>query len=182
MRIDGVFVLGFMLSTAILGATELSQTRVVFDVVGKPSFIRIHGEGTQLSHQIVAEKEGAFEVFVIPLADLKTGIDVVDERMKKDYLKVKDFPVAKLKIPVAKKSVFDFPSEKTFEGTLSLHGQTRPVRVSATTDGEKVTAHFEIKMTDYGIEVPQWTGARLADTVTVGVSLVPLVLVPELAR
>ena len=74
------------------------------------------------------------------------------------------------------------PGEKEFAGTLTLHGVTKPVTIKAQRAESWVKSQFEIKLTDYGIAIPEWSGISVAETVKLGISFLPVSSVPTLAR
>lgn len=154
-------------TTALVAFAGVQNSSVTFEAVGKPSFIKIRGEGGKITHQLVEEKEGRFDVFEVALNDLTTGINMRDEHMKEKYLQVKEHPKAILKIPAGPEDVLQFASEKEAQGTLTLHGQTKPLKVKAIKDGNKISSEFDIKLSDYGIEIPTYAGITMADKVKV---------------
>jgi polyisoprenoid-binding protein YceI len=163
-------------------AVELGSPNVCFEATGKPSFIKIEGEGKKLIHTEKKENEKTFDVFEFELADLSTGIDMRDEHMKEKYLQVKQFPKATLSFVMGEKPLLDFTGEKELTGTLTLHGQTKPVVVKAKKDGKNVEGAFEIKLSDFGIQIPEWSGITVADTVKVRANFEAVLQAPVLAR
>ena len=154
-----------------LKAVELKNAEVSFTAVGSPSFLRITGEANKLDYVVATEKGGEkFDVFEFPLKELSTGIDLRDEHMKEKYLDVKEYPTALLKFRQQEKSILSFEDKKTLEGTLSLHGQTKAVLIEAQKKGKRIQAHYEIKLSDFGIKIPEWAGITIADKVSVQTS------------
>jgi len=154
-----------------LNAKELKHADVSFTAVGSPSFLRITGEASKLDYVVTTDKGGGkFEVFEFTLNELSTGIDLRDEHMKEKYLDVKEYPTAILKFRQQDKSILSFEDKKTLEGTLSLHGQTRAILIEAQKKGNRIQAYYEIKLSDFGIKIPEWAGVTIADKVSVQTS------------
>lgn len=169
-------------ATALVATAGVQNSSVTFEAIGKPSFIKIKGEGGKVIHQLVQEKEGKFDVFEVALADLTTGIDMRDEHMKNKYLQVKDHPKAILKIPAGPGDLMQFTAEKESQGTLTLHGQTKPIKIVATKSGNKISSEFDVKLSDYGIEIPTYAGITMADKVKVRTEFEPMLDTKALPR
>jgi len=158
----------FTLSAAASHAALSSptDTRVSFQVSG-PAGLKIEGSTGEL--QVV--DDGTNLTVTIPLANLTTGISLRDKHMK-DYLETAKYPTATLtvargalKIPAAGAVEADAP------GTLSLHGQTKPVSVhyDSKWDGSVFATHGRVHllMTDFGITVPSYLGVTVKPDVDV---------------
>lgn len=147
------------------------DSEVEFTAIGKPGFLRINGESKHLSGTANIEKGTAD--FTFSLGTLVTGMDMRDRHMKDNYLEVKKFPDASLKITKfdvgAKKSV-----DQDFEGELSLHGITKPVTGHAkfecgTEQNCEIEAKLTLKLSDYGIAIPEYAGITVAEKVDIRV-------------
>jgi polyisoprenoid-binding protein YceI len=162
-----------MAASPAVQATLSSPTdaRVVFDAAG-PAGLKIEGTTSDLS---VAEDNGNV-VITVPLANLTTGIALRDHHMRDKYLEVPKFPSAILAIPRAVLK-FGNPGEKVegdAQGTITLHGQSRPITVHYDTkdDGSTLAAHgaFRLNMNDFGITVPVYLGVTVKPDVDVSAS------------
>ena len=113
----------------------------------------------------------------VPLANLATGIALRDQHMKERYLEVGRFPDAgphrgsgrRSRVPAGGGQLSaDAP------GTLTLHGQTRPVtvRYDATSDADGLLVHgkLHLRMDDFGITVPSYLGVTVKPDVDVAAS------------
>ena len=180
LKSQGLLLLIF--ASSLSYATDLKNVEVVFEAVGKPSFIKIKGEANKLTHSEVKVGEHRSDVFEFDLNELNTGIDMRDEHMKEKYLNVKEFPKATLTLPFTDKSNVELAAPTDIAGTLTLHGQTKPVAVKASRNGKKITSNFEIKLSEFGIEIPEWSGIKVADTVKVRTNFEPVLNTPVLAR
>jgi polyisoprenoid-binding protein YceI len=148
--------------------------------VGKPSFIKIRGKGEPAKGELKVDGKKASGVFEFQVGTLDTGIDLRNEHMREKYLQVKEHPTAKLEIKDLVLNEDFNParpkiSEQAFEGELTLHGVTKPVRGKFTV-GEKrdVAADFKIKLSDFNVEIPKYLGVTVADEVNVEVKIAEL--------
>jgi hypothetical protein len=144
-----------------------------FLAVGKPAMIKIKGAALAPDTKAIIENNKMNVESNLVLNNLDTGIGLRDEHMKDEFLEIKKFPTAQLKI-----SNIDLPpnfetkptaiSGKAFTGTLKLHGKEQ--KISGTfslSDSLQLVAKFDIKLTDFGIEIPNYLGIVVADTVAI---------------
>jgi polyisoprenoid-binding protein YceI len=162
------------LSVSAAGEAALSSptnAHVSFRAVG-PAGLTIEGTTPDLR----AAEDGGNLVIVVPLANLTTGISLRDQHMKEKYLEVARYPDTTLTLA---RSALRLPAggervEADAPGTLSLHGQTRPVLVhyQATRDGDAFAAsgRFRVTMTEYGVNVPSYLGVTVKPDVDVSAS------------
>jgi|SRR5580692_293273 polyisoprenoid-binding protein YceI len=143
---------------ALSGPTEASVT---FKVSG-PAGMTI--EGT--THDLRATEDNGNLTIVVPLANVTTGIALRDKHMKDD-LEAPKYPEVTLTIA---RSALKVPgggdrTEADAPGTLTLHGQTKPVSVhyDAKADAGSFLAHGKIhfSMSDFGIVVPSYLGVTV---------------------
>ena len=96
--------------------------------------------------------------------------------MREKYLEVPKYPAAVLTIARAALKLPN-PGEKVeadAPGTITLHGQSRPVSVNydAKDDGATLVTHgaFRINMNDFGITVPVYLGVTVKPDIDVTAS------------
>lgn len=152
------------------------QGKVEFLAIGKPSMLKIHGKAPSASASLKVEGTKLTGTAAFPLESLDTGINLRNEHMKEKYLKVKEFPNATLSIHEAEvdpefASTLSNKGEKDFKGTLELHGKKNSVEGKYTAKSGVVQAKFQLKITDYGIEIPSYLGVKVAEVVDVNVEL-----------
>jgi polyisoprenoid-binding protein YceI len=93
--------------------------------------------------------------------------------MREKYLEVPKFPAAVLTVPRASIKVPNAGErvEADAQGTILLHGQSRPITVhyDAKDDGGAVATHgaFHVNMNDFGITVPVYLGVTVKPDVDV---------------
>lgn len=160
-------VAGTMALASLTGysATRTVAGQVTFQAVGKPSFMKINGEGGQVVG--TAEEDAAGVVtgtFTVQTGTLTTGMALRDKHMRDKYLGTGE---AKLVLKPWTKTAAASP----FAGDLTIKGQTKAVTgtASVSSDG-KLHAEFALNVEDYpAIGVPSFEGITVAGKVTVTV-------------
>jgi polyisoprenoid-binding protein YceI len=177
---------GFLSAASVYAATpgitvdlKPDSTKIVFTAVGRPSALKIKGEGAKASGQLTALNEALTGEITTDLKDFQTGIALRDHHMKEKYLEVDKpgFSSAVLKIVSFSlpKGFFDKSSEtqSDFTGKLRLHGVEKDVKGTASTkyrpeSGDlSGTATFKVALADFGIDVPKFAGITVAQDVDV---------------
>ncbi len=156
------------LLVAVVAHAKLARTgdaQVSFHATG-PAGLSIVGTTNELA---VAETDTDV-VVTVPLSKLDTKIDLRNRHMREKYLEVAKYPNAELHVA---KSAVQAPSGKA-TGSLTLHGQTKPVTFAYTTKPEgsatAVTSSFRVVMSDFGIEKPGYAGVSVKPEVDVDVA------------
>ncbi len=145
-----------------------SKGHLVFEAVGKPAMIKIKGESPAPKSSMMHSKGSVRIESALELDQLKTGIDLRDEHMKEKYLEIKKYSQAKLIIENLAIPENTEIKDQEFSGTLNLHGKEAPVKgVFNMSKDRLVEAEFKIKLTDYGIEIPEYMGINVAETVNI---------------
>jgi polyisoprenoid-binding protein YceI len=174
-----------VLSIAVFSATAGAATQTLsakggqVDILalGRPSFVKIHGVGEAPSGKVLVDGKAVSGEFEFALKTLATGIELRDEHMKNKYLEVEKFPKARLVIQKVKTTdgwSVQKPTLKdaAFEGTLTLHGITKPVTGTFSMgDKRDVSAKFDVKLTDFQVIVPSFAGITVKDEVEVNVKI-----------
>jgi polyisoprenoid-binding protein YceI len=160
---------------------------VSFRAIAKPGSVKINGTGAtptgkfNLSAGSKADAVQVTGVSEFDLTSLDTGIGLRTEHMKKKYLQTDQFPKASLKItsigiPSAKLGQEINEDKASFDGILTLHGKDGPVHGTMEIHGKPaqwdMTTHFDLKLTDFSIEVPTFMGITVNDQVDVTVHTV----------
>jgi polyisoprenoid-binding protein YceI len=148
-----------------------ADARVTFDASG-PAGMKIEGTTTDLQ----VTEDGGNVVISVPLAHLSPGIGLRDHHMREKYLEVQKYPAATLTIG---RSALRLPAsgESTTgdaSGTVTLHGQSRPVGVHYEVKGEgptlSVHGSLHVNMNDFGITVPVYLGVTVKPDIDVSAS------------
>jgi polyisoprenoid-binding protein YceI len=165
-------------------------------VTGRTAEVR--GFVTFDPQDIIGTAKGGFEV---DLASLKTGINLRDKHMREQYLETDKYPLVIFKLTrVAQASSNMLENNQTvdlvLEGQFKLHGVTRdisiPVSVKFTKATEetkkhrpgnllRITADFDVLLSDYNITRPQFVILKLDDNQKVSIDLMASTELPEVA-
>jgi hypothetical protein len=116
----------------------------------------------------------------VDLRTLDSGIGLRNEHMRGRYLEVdkgEGFATAVLSdIRLTDAKDEGFQGATAFNGSLSLHGTSRPVagraQVRRDGNGVRVEASFPVLVPEFGIEKPRYLGVGVKDEVQVKVSFV----------
>jgi polyisoprenoid-binding protein YceI len=124
----------------------------------------------------------------VPVDQLRTGIDARDEHLRgPDWLDTAKFKTIEFEsTKVTKKDDKNW----TVEGDFTLHGVKKPITVDIVlreipleliqkahwgeTPGLGFATRFKIKLSDFGVKIPQIAVAKVNDEWTVGIDLVAL--------
>lgn len=149
--------------------------------VGKPSFLKIKGQGPAATGEVKIDSGKAKAKFQFELKELTTGIQLRDEHMREKYLEVGKHAQAILEVEgldVGGGWSLKTPALKSnFTGKLTLHGVTQPMtgEFEMKPDG-RVEAKFKLKLSDFKIEIPSYAGITVANEVDVKVVVEKLVV------
>ncbi len=167
-----------MLVVKFASAAELiSQSGTVkFTAIGKPGFLKIRGEskGSYPNGKIKIDKNAINGEFSFDLKSLDTGIELRNEHMKDKYLEVSKYATAKLTLtPITSPSSELKDMKEKFTGELSLHGVTKKIDGNYQYWGKdkKVKADFEIKVSDFKIDIPKYLGVTVSETVQIEIEI-----------
>lgn len=148
---------------------RMGDAAVQFTAIG-PGGLRIGGRSGDLQ---VTDTGAAIKV-TVPLAGLKTGIDLRDRHMKEKYLHVAQYPNAVLEVQRAalKQPAAGGSVTAEVDGTLLLHGVTKPVHFKYAAKHEggriRVDGGLRIDIRNHGIEVPSYMGLKVKPEVEAG--------------
>ncbi|MGE0631173.1 MAG: YceI family protein [Pseudobdellovibrionaceae bacterium] len=164
--------------TSSAASSKISlEGSVSFLAIGKPSFLKIKGKGDSLKGKAEVAGSQVTGEFQFPLKNLSTGINMRDEHMKDKYLQVSQFPNATLKITKLDLPVdFDVKNselkDQKFEGTMQIHGKEKPIAGTANFNGKDstLTAKMNLKISDYGVDIPSYMGITVSEDVEVEIT------------
>ncbi len=170
-----MLVFAFQLVAAM--TLDPGKGKTQFIAVGRPSALKINGTGIGPAGNLKLDKVGEEYVIngeaVMDLSSLDTGIEMRDRHMKEKYLEVEKFKNAKLVFKDVK-----IPSDKVKKGgevdvnaMLDLHGEQKTVPVSMVLEAKdgviKTVAKFKVKLSEFKISIPTFSGVTVADEVTI---------------
>jgi polyisoprenoid-binding protein YceI len=144
--------------------------KVVFKTKGWPNLVTIKGEGTGVSGVLMEEMGKVSGELNFDLTTLKTGIELRDSHMKDNYLDVKQFPTAKLKL-TSVEVPNDLDGSIEFKGIMNLHGVQKEIsgKADLERDGKTLSMKAEIplKLSDFKIAIPSYQGITVAEKVKI---------------
>jgi len=169
-------LLGSMLHALVLKSKSGS---IDFLAVGKPGFLKIKGESKNNAFavgEVKVEKTQVQGEFQFNLENLKTGIELRDEHMKLKYLEIEKAENKTAKLKITKLEVeegkINEGFQKPFEGELTLHGVTKPIKGTVNFNGSDLTSkvNFEIILSDFKVDIPSYMGVTVSEKVEITVS------------
>jgi polyisoprenoid-binding protein YceI len=165
-HLGGAFVLAAALAVVVpslaqAGMTVSGKPKISFFAVGSPGFLDIEGESTV----VTTADDGTKLSFVVPMSSVTSGIDLRDDHMNNEYVKVAQFPNATLtlaKADVKWPAALAESATGTVKGTFNVHGVDQPVDIAYTVKksktGYRVNAKFPFDVTTHGIAIPSYLG------------------------
>lgn len=164
-----LFSLGILTLSAQTFAVTIPLTGTMsFLAVGRPAMIKIRGESDKAYGKAELEKSVSGSIS-LPIESIKTGIDMRDRHMRERYLEAAKYPDAVLTFKDL--ALKDGDSTIELPALFKIHGVEKPVKVKADlhVDAKSISAkgHFEVNLTDYGIEIPSYAGIKVADKVEI---------------
>lgn len=171
-------------SNAVAGETYYFGTnpaRTNISFVGEADLETILGYSNSISGSINTDGSGEL---TIPVADMKTGIDMRDEHMRgADWLDAATHANIILKITSLKQD----GKKYVYEGTLEIKGKSQKVSGEAKVkfvDAEKaakfmlgdgawvsVKTSFEVKLADFGVAIPDMVASKVSGTWSIDVDI-----------
>jgi polyisoprenoid-binding protein YceI len=140
----------------------------------------IVGVTNKATGEIVIKKkvEDSSVSLTVPVDSMKTGIDMRDEHLRNEmWLDAKKHPTITFKSKKVKEAG---PRSIEVTGDFTMHGVTKEITVTVTgkeldeaqakaakfPPGKwgKFTAEFDVKLSDYGVQVPEMAATKVSDT------------------
>ncbi len=114
--------------------------------------------------------------FEVPLNTLKTGIDMRDRHMRENYLHTDEHPYVSYKGEITAVQQAGGDTLRVFtKGRLDLHDQPKDYAILCTIvptpSGFFVAAQFDIRLTDFDIEVPSLMFLKIDELIQVEVQV-----------
>ncbi len=153
-----------------------------FTAIGRPAALKIVGHGVGPTGQLVLAPDGSDYLLSgtvdLDLESFDTGIEMRDKHMKEKYLETAKNRKATVKFVSAHlaKETLEKNGEVTLPALLLLHGVEKPVEVKTSflkdSSGElKTTSSFQIKISDFGIQIPSFSGLTVADQIQIKIEM-----------
>jgi polyisoprenoid-binding protein YceI len=163
--------------------THSARTNITFE--SKAEIETIIGTTNQASGSATLDGEKVNVAISVPVASLRTGIDLRDEHLRGDkFLEAAKFPAIEFTAAGTATKKGDLYG---IEGTLKIRGIEKklgvqieareiPADLAAKAKlgaGEwiRVRGSFEVKLGDFGIKIPEGGAAKLSETIQITVDL-----------
>lgn len=175
--------------------THPARTNITF--VSEADLETIHGvtNAVQGAVRIDATGRSASGVLQAGVRSMKTGIDLRDEHMRSEqWLDAKRHPWIRLQVVKAVESedgrTWDYTALLTIKGTTrEMKGKARvtaiPDRLArALGPGSwlRVRTAFDVRLSDFGIQVPQTVGAKVSPTWAISIDVYGTTVLPKRRR
>ena len=150
------------LTAAAAGVERTGDASASFNGRG-PAGFKLEGKASEVK----LEDDGKVLKVIVPLAGLKTGIDLRDKHMREKYLQVDKYPDAVLEVPWSAVTLPEDGKSVTQKGRgkMTLHGQTKEVpftyTVQRTGNTYQVTGNTPLNIKEFGIEIPSYLGVTV---------------------
>ena len=161
----------FAINQVPVEAFQASSGKIDFYAIGKPSMLKIHGSADSLKGTFNKNNGEVSGHFTVNMADFSSGLSLRDSHTKNKVFEVEKYPTAEITLkPFQVKT-----SEKNkFTGVLKFHGVEKEVQGEMTFDFSDKKAKFEssfnIQLTDFNIQPPEFAGMKINNEVRVAVS------------
>lgn len=174
----------FLLGTICIMAT-MAQAQVWFTKTGTVSFFShtavedIQATNSEAVSFIDAAKgEFRFQVLIKGFRFPKAAMQ--DHFNDANYMDSDQFPKADFKGTLTNPAAVNFKKDGVYkvevQGTMTMHGQTKAIKVPGTITIKNgvptVDAVFNVKRSDFGIRVPNFSAAKIAEEIEVTVKCV----------
>ncbi len=112
--------------------------------------------------------------FAIPIKSFEFSKSLMQEHFNEKYMETEKFPKASFSGSIERWEYGKSMEEATAKGKLTIHGVTKEITTKGTVNFSKkkliITAKFNIKLIDYGVEVPSLMFQKIAEVVEVTVN------------
>jgi polyisoprenoid-binding protein YceI len=166
-----IITLYVLFSLPALAKIKIINSEVKFSAIGKPSFIKANGSLPLIDANFILNEDQFSGDAKVSIIKLNSGIESRDKHLKEAYLHAKKFPEAELLIKEQKVSINN--SSQTIRAILKLHGIEKEIELDTklSKEGKVVSleSNFEIRLSDFSIELPSFKGITAANKVKINV-------------
>ena len=168
-----IVCLSFVFTTLVVAQEKYSTKNgtIVFEA-SVPSFEEVKAKNENVS-AILNVETGDFASLVL-INGFRFKVALMEEHFNENYMESSKFPKAIVKGKLKDFSVSklnDGVSNYTLEGTITIHGVTKPfetsLSISKKGDSLHVESQFVLNPTDFNIEIPKIVSNKIADEVNV---------------
>jgi polyisoprenoid-binding protein YceI len=157
--------------SALAAVEKKGESSAAFTGKG-PAGFKLEGKTQELKLQ----DDGQVLKVIVPLANLKTGIDLRDRHLREKYLEVQKYPDAVLEVPWASLQLPEDGKSTSGKGKgkMTLHGKTKEVSFSYTVQRSgntyQVTGNTPLNVKDFDITIPSYMGVTVKPDIETVVS------------
>ena len=147
-------------------ACTMKAGKLDFYDVGNPGAVSVHGKSSSLAGTFFLDSGELNGELRVPSDSFTTGLKLRDHHLKQNVFESSKFPDIFLKITSLKVPAEPGKHEKLpFMASLHLHGVIKKVMgladITLTEKNMKLSAHLDIKLSDYGITPPEFKGMQM---------------------
>ncbi len=163
--------------------TMEARTNIAFE--SKAEIETIIGTTNQVSGTAAVDGEKVKIAVSVPVASLRTGIDVRDEHLRGEkWLDAAKFPSIDFTVT---KDAMKKGEEFQLDGTFKMHGVEKELHVQVSVkeipadlaakaklgagDWIRVRGAFDVKLSDFGVKVPEAGANKVSDTLKISIDL-----------
>lgn len=159
-------VLGFVCIIVFFNpAIVLAGGKCEIDAKASVGILEFTGKGCTISGSPKVEGGKVSGEFAVDLSKIDTGMDLRNEHMRDNYLEVKKFPKATLKLDPMPEA------GGAWSGTMELHGVKKPVSGTAEKTAAGWNFKFQLNTEAFGIKQAEYKGIVIAKEVGVSGSI-----------
>ena len=123
----------------------------------------------------IFDSESGQIVFSVPVNAFEFEKSLMQEHFNEKYMESEKFPKSTFKGTLTGYTIGQKNPEVWAEGELMIHGIKKNIRIPGSIDflknGVKIKTVFEVKLIDYGIEVPSLMFQKIAEEIEVTVEI-----------
>lgn len=166
----------FMFAVAVISAPSIetfkaANSKADFYALGKPSMLKIHGTAQSVNGTLNKKGDVYTGTFAMPMDSFESGMKLRDRHMKEKVFEVEKYSASEFTL---KPTSIPSGTKTTFTGILKFHGIEKPVQGDATVTikDKKVefNATFNVQLTDFSIQPPEFAGMSINNEVKVEIS------------
>jgi hypothetical protein len=151
------------LALALGGNAARAGGKVSIDVQLNPvgnftaSADTVKGSAVKKGEEVIAKN------ITLNIDDLKSGVELRDDHMNKEYFESKKYPTATISVAKGKGG--------KFIANMLLRGKKNKISGTYTISGSTLTAKFKSKLSDWEIKKAAYMGVGVVDEVDVAVEI-----------
>lgn len=135
------------------------------DAKASVGILEFTGKGCTISGTPKVEGGKVSGEFSVDLSKIDTGMDLRNEHMRDNYLEVKKFPKATLKLDPMPEA------GGSWAGTMELHGVKKPIAGTATKTATGYDFKFQLNTEAFGIKQAEYKGIVIAKEIGISGSI-----------